>query len=90
MLQSLYKKAEKTLDLEQLKARQATAMKVGQDLVNEQLRVEGEYRSLGKLIAELETKEDSGTPVPVTVVEPTPDAALTTEADADGEPTPAD
>jgi hypothetical protein len=68
------------LDLEELKAKQAAVQKLGQDSINEQLRLEGEYRSLGKLITEL---EDSGTKIPVTVVEPT------TEDTEDGEPTPA-
>lgn len=70
------------MNLQELKAEQAAVQKLGQESINEQLRLEGEYRALGKLITEL---ENSGASVPVTVVEPT-----TTEDTEDGEPTPAD
>lgn len=50
------------MNLEDLKSQQADVQKRGQEMVNEQLRLEGEYRALGALITKME-----GTPVPVTV-----------------------
>ncbi len=53
------------MNIDSLKAQQAEVAKSAQDLINEQLRLEGEYRRLDILIKDME-----GEPVPVTVKEP--------------------
>ena len=66
------------MDIETLKAEQESVGRRAQELINEQLRLQGEFRRLGAQIEEL-SKEDSGAPAPEAVAEdsdgPTPEAS---------------
>ncbi len=71
------------MNLEELQAKQTEIAAQAQELVNENLRLEGEHRALGKLIAELQP-----TPAPAETDAAAPDGAVhvpvTEEDSADG------
>lgn len=63
------------MNVESLKSQQSDVAKRGQELINEQLRLEGEHRALGRLIDSLEPTSVPVTVAPTTTEEPAEEAA---------------